>query len=73
MSPWVSDAKLGRMKVIARIRKLNDEHTGPAEPAELSTVEGEADAYDEARDAAAANVPDGWQLLDFIVPDHHPN
>lgn len=59
------------MHVIGHIRRV---HEGlPADPPELALVEAEAEDYNEARDLAAGKVPDGWQVIAWVVPEHHPS
>lgn len=60
------------MGVVGRIRRMGEDWL-PAEPAEFDEVDGEAAGYAEARDLAAAKVPEGWQVLAWVVPDRLPD
>lgn len=61
------------MRVIARIRRLDPESQLPVEPAEADEVEGAAATYSEARSQAASKIPEGWQVVGWVVPDHLPD
>ena len=54
------------MKVIARIRRTD------TDPPEFDDIEAESDDYAEAREAARAKIPAGWDLIAWVVPEHHP-
>lgn len=59
------------MKVIANIRRQPGENEEPDESS--TTVEGEADRYEDAKAIATSKVPDGWTILSYVVPEHHPD
>lgn len=50
------------MKVHAQIRQLD------VDDARVDEVIGEGATYEEARDAVT--IPDGWQLIGWIAPEH---